>query len=166
MVSNWDDSYCWFCKKRKASDSSKYEVDLFRIIDRKSTFFGMGIQYKQSYENTKTWVPRCKFCNKIHNYVSMIFLVFWLILGSIITIWYFKQPDKRADSILINIFGGGIAIVMIFFMCAVSIGFIFMVTNIFWNSEDEADKHPRVKALANENWQIGDKPTYKWEGPD
>jgi len=165
-TNQWDDSLCWFCKKRSATEGAKHEVDLYRVLERKSTYIVVGMQYKQRYEKTKTWVPRCELCKIIHDRVSMVFLVLWLILGTYATIWYFSQPDKRSDSVLVSIFGVVIAIVMIYFMCAVAVGFLYMFTNIFWKSEDKAEGHPRVKALTNEGWEVGDKPPYKWSGTD
>jgi hypothetical protein len=162
----WDDSRCWFCKKRPAAPDAKHELDLYRVLHRKSTYVVVGIQYKQQYETTKTWVPRCESCMRIHNRVGMVFLVLWLILGTSATVWYLTQPDKTSNSIFVNIFGGAIAIVMAYFLSAIPVGFLYMFSNIFWKSEDEANSHHRVKALTDQKWEIGDKPPYKWSSRD
>ena len=162
----WDDSRCWFCKERPAVPAAKHELDLHRVLHRKSTYVVVGIQYKQQYETTKTWIPRCEPCKRTHDGVGMVFLVLWLILGTSATVWYLSQSDTTSNSMVVNIFGGAIAIVMAYFMSAILVGLLYIFTNIFWKSEEEANSHPRVKALTDHKWEIGDKPGYKWSGPD
>jgi hypothetical protein len=162
----WDDSQCWFCKKRPAVPDATHELDLHRVLHRKSTYVVVGIQYKQQYETTKTWVPRCESCKRIHNRVGVGFIVLWLILGTSVIAWYISQSDKTSNSMSVNVFGGAIAILITYFMSAIPVGLLYMFTNIFWNSEEEAYSHPRVKALRDQKWDIGGSPSYKWSDPD
>lgn len=162
-ATHWDDSQCWFCKARPAAEESKHEVDLYRVLRRKSTYIVFGMRYKQEYEKTKAWVPRCPHCQTIHDRVGYIFLFIWFALGIWGSIWMITDFREESD---LSFFETGVGIVIMFFMCAILAGFARMLTNAFWKSEDESENHPRVQALISQGWTVGDTPPRKWSGAD
>lgn len=158
----WDDHICWFCKKRPAHEHAKHWVELYRVLERKQTYVVVGIEYKQKYTTSKTWVPRCSRCKAIHDWVGIFFGVVWLIVGIGASTWYLTDPSKRSASTVVNVFGGAIGVVMVFSMCGLALGAVYWFTSLFWKSEDTAADHPRVRALTAGGWGVGDKPPYKW----
>ncbi len=158
----WDESCCWFCKREPSDQVAKLDVDLYRVLHRKSTYIVVGMHYTQEYETLKTWVPRCRRCKFIHERVGTILLCVWLVLGTVATVYSFTLPQNRSESTAISIVGGGVSIIMTYFMSLVVVGAAYLFTTMFWRSEEYSAEHPRVVELTRQGWQVGQRPHYKW----
>jgi hypothetical protein len=166
IINEWDDSICWFCKSRQASDIDNYEVDLYRILDYKKTYAILGFQHHTKYETTQIIIPRCARCNVIHKSIFGFLFVLWLILFLAITIFSIKT--WTADTTkwdLPTILGMGIGLIFMIFICALLISIAWSafqpIVNFFWKTESYACEYPQVKNLVKQGWEEGTKPPYK-----
>lgn len=168
ITTKWDDTICWFCRKRAADNDAKYTVDLYRVISRKSTFVVFGTQYKQEYEKTNTWVPRCSSCSKKHARVFWFYFLLWFTFSTWASYKLFVETNIQRygaspfESMIDNVVG----VFMLFFISLIPFTFLLYITNQLWNSEDKAYYHFRVTQLTNDGWEIGTSPAYKWLGDD
>mgnify|MGYP001106507528 CR=1 FL=1 len=162
IVADHDESLCWFCKRRPASDEAIHWVNLHRVLDRKQTYIVLGIEYKQRYVTTKTGVPRCCGCKSLHDKVGTAFGIVWLVCGLLAAAWVLKNPEVRQGSVLENIVRIAVGVPVLFALCAFPVYGVYFLVGVCWKSEGYACEHPSVKALTAAGWEAASKPGYKW----
>ena len=158
LTEEWEDSKCWFCKSRAAEDDAQYSLDLYRVLECKKTYVGVGFSHKQKYETTKTWVPRCSKCQTVHDKNDTFFIATWLILFIVAIILMIFLGSKGEDTSIVGLVFG---IIMTGIVLIVVIGGIRDFTSRFWKSESYALEHPRVKKVIEQGWKEGTSPPYK-----
>ena len=162
IVADSDNPLCWFCKRRPASDEAIHWVNLYRVLGQQQTYIVFAIECKQRYVTTKAWVPRCSACRKLHDRVGAAFGIVWFLFGLLGAAWVVKNPEVWQGGVLENIVRIVVGVPVLFALCALPVGGVYLLASACWKSERYASEHPRVRALTADGWEVGDKPPYKW----
>ncbi len=157
----WDDSVCWFCKKRPADEDAAHEVEFFRVLEREEKYIVVETDVRQTYTTTKVSVPRCRQCRLFHDTVGTFSGYIWLALAFGSVFFHVIIAMTRHYLHIMNVFGVTVVLFPIYFATAFMTITALWYLSRLWGWQDKVAEHPRVKALTEEGWHIGRTPPFK-----
>jgi hypothetical protein len=158
----WDDSICWFCRKRPADEDAAHEVELFQVLEREEKYIVVETDVRQRYTTSKASVPRCRRCRLFHDTVGTFSGFIWLALAFAgVGFHLLALPIALREYPLVDVFGLTVVLFPVFLATAFMTVTGLWYLSRLWQWRDKAANHPSVKALTEQGWHIGRTPPFK-----
>lgn len=151
VQSNFDSSWCFFCKQEASKDDAGMEVKMHGNVQRIPTYGGVRI----TWQHAAVKVPRCPACKTLHGKIGNANAgmgcggVLAVVLGIIACI---LMSNSEWGWFLIVVLGAGLAS----WWCACGIKNKPALGSVL--PEASHKEHPRIKELLAEGWTWGERP--------